>query len=104
MPADFAPGFTEHSRKLGSYIRWASTLRSPSGEALKAELGYSKPKDARQAADRMEALRGEVWMAMEYARLGRLDLLAHLSVDRHRPALRPVSAPQIVLEKKGTEG
>jgi hypothetical protein len=99
MPADFAPQFTEITRKFGTYIRWAGTIGG-----IKSELGYSKPKDPKEAAARMEALRGEVWMAMEYARLGRCDLLAHIAVDRHRASSRPVSAPQIVLEKKGTEG
>jgi len=92
MPADFNPPLVDH----GHYVRWSDTLRAAGQEPFKVEMGYSKTG---AAADRAQVFRAEIWLALEYFRLGRTDLLAHIAVDRHKATARPVKPLEPGAEK-----
>jgi hypothetical protein len=80
VPADFAPTFEDR----GKYVRWADTLTVPGHGPLEVELGYSKAGGKADISKEQANLRAKAWQAMELARLGRLDLLSHCRVDRHK--------------------
>lgn len=82
IPADFAPTF-EEVRK-GRAVRWAATLIVKDHGPVDVELGYSKASGKADEAAEAARLRAGAWQAMELARLGRLDLLSHCLVGRHK--------------------
>jgi hypothetical protein len=79
VPGDFSPTFTEINK--GRAVRWSDTLTVEGYGPAEVELGYSKFGDESQEA---ATLRAGAWQAMELARLGRIDLLSHCLVDRHK--------------------
>jgi hypothetical protein len=79
IPADFSPKFDDH----GHYLRWSATLDVADHGPIDVEIGFHHPR-AGNKADGPNHLRSTAWQATELARLGRLDLLAHCRVDRHR--------------------
>lgn len=95
MPAGFAPPLTEVQMPRGpAYIRWSTTLRIDGHPPFPTEIGFPKIGDANAIEARTRQLDEEIWQVMEYARLGRFDLLAHTSPDRHK-AERTISVPLI---------
>lgn len=91
MPSDFAINFEDHGR----YVRWTATLTVEDHGPVDVELGYSRASGKADEAKERANLRASAWQAMEFARLGRVDLLNHCAVDRHKRD-RPISKPQIV--------
>lgn len=92
IPNDFKIAFDDHGR----YVRWTATLIVEGHGPLDVELGYSKASGKADEAKEQANLRASAWQAMELARLGRLDLLSHCRVDRHKRD-RPISRPQIAV-------
>ncbi len=90
VPSDFAPTFDDH----GHYVRWGATLMVEGHGPLTVELGYSKASGKADEAKERANLRVRAWQTMELARLGRADLLAYCSADRHKRN-RVISRPQI---------
>ena len=82
MPDDFAPAFEDRGR----YVRWGATLTVEGGDPVAVELGYSRAGGKADEIAERENLRISAWQAMEFARLGRRDLLAHCIVGRHKRA------------------
>ena len=75
MSADFSPKFDDH----GNYLRWSATLDVDHHGQIDVEIGFHGSGESGPSH-----LRASAWQAMELARLGRIDLLSHCRVDRHR--------------------
>jgi hypothetical protein len=79
VPAEFSPKFVDH----GHYLHWSATLDVANHGPVDVEIGFHH-RGSSNKADGPTHLRQTAWQATELARLGRLDLLAHCRVDRHR--------------------
>lgn len=80
IPADFTINFEE----CGWFVRWAAILTIEGHGPMQVELGYSMASGKADEAKERINLRARAWQCMELARLGRADLLAYASVDRHK--------------------
>lgn len=94
MPPDFAPPLTARRGR----IVWSgnvTVIKPGSSQQIALEQGYIPSGDPETDHGRDEALKAQVWAAMEAARLGRDDLIpAIMRKDRHDPKRRPVKAPE----------
>ena len=72
-PTDFLFKIEDH----GHYLRWSATLDVDHHGQIEVELGF-------HGSNGHSHLRASAWQAMELARIGRLDLLSHCRVDRHK--------------------
>jgi len=93
MPVEFSPNI-EDSAKTYAWRGAVNVETATSREQMQLEFGYRKTGNASQDAALLKTLRSEIWIAQELARLGRTDLLANYSADRHK-APRTVSQPEI---------
>lgn len=80
IPADFHPTFED----MGKFVRWSATVAVTGAAPMRVELGYSRAGGKADEAKESASLRAGAWQTMELARLGRADLLAYCSVNRHR--------------------
>ena len=81
IPDDFKPTFEDHGR----YLRWAGRVEVAGHGPVDLELGFHHHPGRRDSqADGPLSLRASAWQAMELARLGRLDLLSHALLHRHK--------------------
>lgn len=88
VPADFAPVITADAKAM----RWRSPVTIQSeGSMTQVTLETGYPLLGIDSAVIYDRLRNEAWTILEYARLGRADLLASYSTKRH--AGHPVSIP-----------
>lgn len=79
VPDDFTPIFEAPDAR---YLRWSEIVEVKDHGLVHLELGYHIRKGHEVPSG--VALRAAAWQAMELARLGRVDLLSHARVDRHK--------------------
>lgn len=99
MPADFDVPYAEHQ----NYLHWRGNLIVETHgrrETIECEVGARFTPDVNLGAARQQLLE-VVWHAKELARLGHVEGLKGVRVDRH--AHHPVSKPQLAdLRPSGT--
>ena len=76
VPHDFAPPISDD----GAAISWTGTIGGK-----RYALGLRPRRNPADVTRALEHLREGVWQLHEFERLGRRDLMAYASVNRHPP-------------------